>query len=96
MPKGRQLPGGKVGRPHKQRTTICPLTSKADQQQATQWVRMAIAEGRYRFFEGDKDFPKKIWHRANGQIWCGWCVNQGQGEYKGWPIDEREWREIFG
>lgn len=96
VPKARQLLGGRVGRPGKQTTTICPLTSEADQQQATQWVRLAIANGQYRFFEADKDFPKKIWHRADGRIWFGMCLNQGQGEYKGWPIEEQEWREVFG
>lgn len=96
VPRARQLPGGQIGRPGKQTTTICPLTSRTDQQRATQWVQAAIANGQYRFFEADKGFPKKIWHRADGRIWCGMCLNQGQGEYKGWPIDEQEWREVFG
>lgn len=77
-------------------TTLCPLTTKEEQHLATEWVRLAIANGHYRFFKTDKDFPKKIWHRANGKIWYGVCINQGKGEYKGWPIEEQEWREVFG
>ena len=95
LPKAKQLPGGKVGRRRKQKTTLCPLTSSDDKRRATQWVRSAIASGQYRFYEGDQDFPKKIWHRADGRIWYGLCVNQGQGEYKGWPIEEQEWHAVF-
>ena len=95
-PAARQLPGGRVGRLGKQVTTICPLTTEEDRERATHWVRQAIANGQYRYYEGDKDFPKKIWHSADGRIWCGFCVNQGQGQYKGWPIEKQEQREIFG
>lgn len=95
-PTARQLPGGQVGRPGKQRTTICPLTTEDDRVRATQWVRHAIANGQYQYYEGDKDFPKKVWHCADGRIWCGFCTNQGQGQYKGWPIEQQEQREVFG
>lgn len=95
-PAARQLPGGRVGRPGKQRTTICPLTTEEDLLRATQWVRHAIANGQYQYYEGDKDFPKKVWHCADGCIWCGFCTNQGQGQYKGWPIEQQEQREVFG
>ena len=95
-PSARQLPGGRVGRRGKQHTTLCPLTTEKDRARATEWVRQAIANGQYKFHEGDKEFPKKIWHRADGRIWFGLCFNQGSGEYKGWPVGEQEWREVFG
>lgn len=66
-----------------QTTTICPLVSNKDRRQATEWVRDAIIAGQYRFFQADKQFPKKIWFEADGQIWCGYCINSEIGEYKG-------------
>ena len=96
LPSAKQLPGGGVGRRGKQHTTLCPLTTDADRDRATEWVRQAIANGQYKFHEGDKEFPKKIWHRADGRIWFGLCFNQGSGEYKGWPVEEQERREVFG
>ena len=98
LPEAKQLPDGKVIRPkkpRKQTTTLCPLTSLEDRNRATQWVRSAIASGQYRFYEGDQDFPKKVWHCADGRIWCGLCVNPSQGEYKGWPVEEQERHAIF-
>ena len=95
LPKSKQLPGGRTGRPGKQTTTICPLISEEDRRKATDWVRSAIAAGQYRFFQSDKDFPKKIWYQADGKIWFGLVVNPAAGEYKGWPISEKERREIF-
>ena len=96
LPMAKQLPGGRVGRPGKQQTTVCPLTTDEDRKQATEWVRQAIINGQYKFHEADQEFPKKIWHRANGRIWYGLCLNAGNGEYKGWPIEEQERREVFG
>ncbi len=91
-----QLRGGRIERPGKQTTTICPLTDDADRERATGWVRSAIIAEQYRFFESDQDFPKKIWYEADGSIWYGFCSNPGSGEYKGWPINERERDVVFG
>ena len=60
------------------------------------WVQTAINAGQCRFSQEDKNFPKWIWHEADGQIWMGYLVNDGLGQYKGWPIDEVERDEIFG
>ena len=96
LPRARQLRGGGVGRPGKQRTTVCPLTAPEDQQRATRWVRTAIAEGQYKFVQADQKYPKRIWYRAAGTVWEGWCINTQAGEYKGWPIREEERDAIFG
>lgn len=83
--QGSASPGGRQ-RPKKQLTTTCPLHTPADRDRATGWVRGAIAAGRFLFVEGDKRFPKHVWHvEADGQGWVGRCVNSVQGEYKGWP-----------
>ena len=96
FPRARQLRGGRVGRPRKQTTTVCPLTTEQDRHLATEWLRSAIHAGRYRFVETDQDFPKKVWHEdESGQVWFGMCTNTKAGEYQGWPIDEEQRRAIF-
>lgn len=82
---------GALNRPKKQLTTICPLHTPEDQTKATGWVRQAISAGRFLFVEGDKQFPKHVWHEdADGRNWIGRCVNSVQGEYKGWPATREE------
>jgi len=91
----KQLPGGRVGRPGKKQTTVCPLTTAQDRNRATQWIRNAIADGKYRLDERCMDYPKNVWYEAEGQIWQGRCINRQSGEYKGWPISETERDRIF-
>jgi hypothetical protein len=86
---------GKASRPKKQKTTICPLLGEDDRKMATEWVQRALEERKYRFYEGDKDFPKHIWYYADDQCWFGYCINSVAGQYKGWPIGEDERRAIF-
>lgn len=81
---------------HRQDTTICPLTTEAERDTATGWVREALRLGQYRWRDGDKDFPSLIWHRdITGQYWCGRCINGILGAYKGWPVEEDECRAVF-
>lgn len=89
---------GVATRPDKADTTICLLNTELDRETATKWVQNGLKEGKFRFYEGDKDYPKKIWYQeeGSGQLWFGQCVNSVRGEYKGWPIDEEERREVFG
>lgn len=88
---------GVAERPNKEDTTICTLYTAADRAKATKWVQCALEAGQFKFYEGDKDYPKKIWFRDEaGQVWFGLCVNSILGQYKGWPIDEEERREVFG
>ncbi|MDE2728613.1 MAG: hypothetical protein OXI19_11370 [Gemmatimonadota bacterium] len=96
LPKGRQLPGKKVGRRGRKNTTICPLVTREDREKATYWVRQAIAEGNCHFAQGDKRYPKKIWIEADGVIWAGLCTNSELGQYKGWPSNKEERDAIFG
>lgn len=95
-PLAKRGKDGKVRRPKKLLTTICPFTTEAEQAIATTWVQSALAAGQYRYFEGDKTYPKHIWYReASGQHWFGFAINQIAGTYKGWPIKEAEKREKF-
>lgn len=96
LPKAYIDCDGKARRPRKQDTTICHLTGDKDRERATSWVRQALLKSQVQFREGDKDFPKHIWYKDDdGQIWFGLCINSIQGEYKGWPIDEKERRRFF-
>jgi len=98
FPKAFVDNSGVATRPDKEDTTICTLSTEADREMANRWVQNALKEGQFRFYEGDKDYPKKIWYKeeGSGQLWFGQCVNSVRGEYKGWPIDEEERREVFG
>lgn len=58
---------------------------------------MAIASGQCKLVRGDGAFPKHVWYKDGaGTLWHGMCVNRAAGEYKGWPMEEDQWREIFG
>lgn len=91
-PQARWRGGTPPRRPKKQLTTVCPLVTEVDRQQATRLLRAGIAAGNYRFVEGDGDFPKRVWYVEKGQGWEAYCINRAAGEYKGWPVDEDELR----
>jgi len=96
LPRAWEGPGGKATRPKREHTNICRKVTEAERDEATSWVRAALAAGQVRFFEGDKTFPKHIWYRDDdGQFWFGFAVNQIAGTYKGWPIEESEKRAAF-
>lgn len=96
LPGARTSLGGVARRPKKVHTTICPKTTKRDRDEATLWVREALTAGHYRYCDGDKTYPKHIWHRDDErQFWSGFSVNQEAGTYKGWPISEEEKRALF-
>ncbi len=83
-------------RPGRQLTTICPKTTDEQREEASVWVRRALARRQVRFYEGDGTYPKHLWYRdADGQHCFGFAVNQMLGTYKGWPIDEEEKRATF-
>lgn len=62
------LPAGFVGadrqarRPKRQLTTICPLVTQDDRLMAGGWVRLALEGRQFRFYEGDKIYPKHLWY----------------------------------
>lgn len=85
---------GNPKRPKKQKTTICPIVTSEGRDQATAWIRTAIETKQFKFVEGDQDFPKHIWLEVEGQYWFGFCVNPTAGHYKGWPLEESEYRAL--
>ena len=96
LPQARIGPDRVARRPKKQSTTLCPRLSETDRYESTKWVRSALNAGQFRYFEGDKTYPKHIWYKdETGQYWFGFAINQIAGTYKGWPISEAEKRAAF-
>ena len=97
------LPGAFIGkdgvanRPGKRLTTPCLRTTEEQREEASGWVRQALAAGQFRFYEADGTYPKHLWYKSqDGQFWFGFAVNQLLGSYKGWPAGEEEIRATFG
>jgi hypothetical protein len=82
--------------------TVCPMVTEQERDLATGWVRAAIKNGQFDRADWRNGFPRYIWYRsADGSYWYGFLMNEGAGksptaQYKGWPISEEEWNEIFG
>lgn len=38
----------------------------------------------------DGDFPRNIWLKQDGVVYEARLVNQGNGGYKGWPLEDFE------
>jgi len=69
LPGASVGPDGQASRPKKQKTTICPLTARAEQETATLWVREALRQRRFRFYEADQVYPNHVWHQdESGRI----------------------------
>ncbi len=66
----------------------------ADQDELTCWLQQAIREGRTGG-QWDGDFPRYIWHRAEGVPYEARLVNRKLGQYKGYPLAQDEWPETL-
>jgi hypothetical protein len=68
--------------------TPCPKHLK-DPDMLTGWLRDAIRQRQCSsFWEGE--FPKYVWVRQEDLVYEGRLINQGQGNYKGYPLDPSE------
>lgn len=82
--------------------TICPMVGDHERAVATEWVREAVRNGQFDRSDWRNGFPRYVWYRdEDGSYWYGFLMNKGAGKapvgkYKGWPITEDEWDEIFG
>lgn len=96
LPQAWEGKKGKANRPKKEKTSICRKVTAEERDEATEWVREALRKDQFRYYEGDKTFPKHLWYQdETGQFWFGFAINQIAGTYKGWPIDEGEKRATF-
>ena len=96
LPQAWEGKKGKAIRPKKEKTSICRKVTAEERGEATKWVRAALINGQFRYYEGDKTFPKHLWYQdEDGQFWFGYAINQIAGTYKGWPMEEAEKRATF-
>jgi hypothetical protein len=88
---------GTAKRLNKLKTTICDLVTEKERDTATEWVQEALKCGKFKYNEGDKEFPSRIWYfdSVTGRHWMGFAVNQTLGTYKGWPVEPDEINENF-
>jgi hypothetical protein len=70
---------------------ICNRNLAERQTQVTKWLKRAIRNGHCAHWEGD--FPRYVWHREAGTVYEARLVNQGNGQYKGYPLNSGEWPE---
>lgn len=70
--------------------SICDRSLARKQTQITRWLRGAIRTGNVSaHWEGD--FPRYVWYRENESVYEARLVNQGNGQYKGYPLNREEW-----
>ena len=71
---------------------ICDRSLAERQTQVTRWLKRAIRSGHVSaYWEGD--FPRYVWHREAETVYEARLVNQGNGQYKGYPLNPGEWPE---
>lgn len=69
--------------------SLCDPSFANQQEMLTRWLREAIEQGQFsRNWDGD--FPRNAWIRKDGIVYEARLVNQGSGEYKGWPLEQEE------
>ena len=70
--------------------SICSRALAREQVRVTKWLREAIRSGNFSaLWEGD--FPRYVWHKEEEVVFEARLVNQGTGEYKGYPLNPEEW-----
>ena len=72
--------------------SLCDPGLAKSQHQITEWLQMAIREGCIGApWEGE--FPRYVWYKREDIVYEARLVNRGQGEYKGYPLNQDEWPE---
>lgn len=68
--------------------TPCPPTLK-DPGVLTEWLREAVRDGQVsEHWEGE--FPRYVWARREEAVFEARLINQGAGNYKGYPLASHE------
>lgn len=70
-------------------STLCDPRFANLQGMMTEWLREGIRLGQVSR-KWDGDFPRNVWVRKEGVVYEARLVNQGSGEYKGWPLEDFE------
>jgi hypothetical protein len=69
---------------------LCDRSLAQQQTKVLKWLRAAIRHGSVSaLWEGD--FPRYVWHREGTVVFEARLVNQGNGQYKGYPLNPEEW-----
>lgn len=80
-----------AGRPAPRRdASLCEIRFAASQEMLTHWLQEGIRRGCCTAF-GENDFPKYVWYKDADTVYEARLVNQGKGEYKGYPLSRAEW-----
>lgn len=69
--------------------SICPRQYR-DPELITGWLCSAIRAGSTGA-PWDGDFPRYVWHKEDATVFEARLTNRGNGEYKGYPLNEDEW-----
>lgn len=71
--------------------SICPeeWRTEADRKMLEKELRRAIAQGQVSALHLG-GYPKQVWCRIDGRVYEGFLIGQGQGTYKGYPLDAEE------
>ena len=88
-PEHKDIPSF-AGRPHPRAdASLCPREIR-DVEVVTEWLRSAIRQGATGgLWEGG--FPRYAWYKHEDTVFEGRLVNRGDGSYKGYPLEPREW-----
>lgn len=70
--------------------SICDRKLADDLNRVTAWLKEAVQRGAVGgLWEGN--FPRYVWYKDEEVVYEGRLVNQGQGTYKGYPLNQDEW-----
>ena len=79
-----------AGQPRRRADASCCPRDITDQNLVNQWLRAAVRRGAVGdHWEGG--FPRYVWYKDGDIVYEGRLVNQGNGEYKGYPLSRDEW-----
>jgi len=74
--------------------SICNIAVSSDFRRLTAWLRNAIRNGHVGApWEGE--FPRYAWYRHGQTVYEARLLNRVSGEYKGYPLDRKEWPEFI-
>ena len=70
--------------------SICDPGLADCHEELTRWLREAVRQGHVGT-PWEEGYPRYVWHKKDDVVYEARLVNRGKGEYKGYPLDRREW-----